>query len=159
MSDESGLTPQAMEDALIAEALKAGPGEVHLRGGEGLPLQMVAKLVTRCRLVIEALIARPGHGVTALSIEAGLSLKATAAALEALIEEGFVERMRKDVRGARHCYRLLQVPDWVTGIDPRSLPARRTCLKCRRKFPSSHAGNRLCDACSSVADNLRSSMG
>lgn len=38
-------------------------------------------------------------------------------------------------------------PEPVREPDPRDLPAKRGCLKCRKAFDSAHAGNRLCPRC------------
>jgi len=36
--------------------------------------------------------------------------------------------------------------------------AQRRCLKCRKKFASSHKGNRLCPICNQQAIKMRSSI-
>ena len=55
----------------------------------------------------------------------------------------------------RHYYPVKSFKKEVEDPSKRGL---RTCLKCRKKFMSTHMGNRLCKGCNAQALNMRSGI-
>lgn len=85
--------------------------------------------ITRCRAAYDQLVA-----------ETGKVPKSDQVARAAGISKNAVKLAWEDIIG-------------VPGVDfyeSRDVPAIRRCLCCSRNFPSSHIGNRLCEACKST---------